>query len=42
MSMNHDQAREKVCAICTNEYGFKVCRNLSKEDERMIKELQEM
>ena len=31
--MSHDEARSKVCAICTNQWGNKAARKVNKSEE---------
>ena len=34
--MSHDEARSKVCAICTNQWGNKAARKVNKSEEEFI------
>ena len=34
--MSHDEARSKVCAICTNQWGNKAARKVNKLEEEFI------
>ena len=34
--MNHEEAREEVCAICTNKHGSKALRKVNQKEEEFI------
>ena len=35
--MTHDEARIKVCAVCTNQWGDKAVRRVNQKEETLIK-----
>ena len=36
-AMTHDEARMKVCAVCTNQWGDKALRKVNEKEETMIR-----
>ena len=36
--MGHDEARERVCAVCTNLWGYKAVRKVSLKEEELIQQ----
>lgn len=37
-AMGHDEARERVCAVCTNLWGYKAVRKVSLKEEELIQQ----
>ena len=35
--MTHDEARQMVCAVCTNQWGVKAVRRVNEKEEKLIK-----
>ena len=38
LPLTHDQARAKVCAVCTNQWGYKAARKVKGNEEKVIQE----
>ena len=36
--MTHEEARMKVCAVCTNLWGYKAARKVTPEEENLIQQ----
>ena len=36
--LTHDEAREKVCAVCTNQFGLKAARKVTESEEKLMKQ----
>ena len=36
--MTHEEARMKVCAVCTNLWGYKAARKVTPEEEKLIQQ----